>query len=288
MSTYKTVDDQITRTTELNQLVDVIQEDISGSFTRRAYQVFVTGGVGPGVTSSLYQTVYDQDFTLQTANPIFDATVGLNRQSQAVTASLVREDTSTGKLFFPSSSLMMREKIDIYRQYAANLLGNADSSFFSPISETSTHARIDEAIFLSFKRLFVRDGIKRETFAMRLFTSAAIAYHAQGACKIQNLSRTSISGSDVVTDLGSASSQRRLFGGEVGELVMASNTNNKVGLIFYNAGTVILDAKRVFSASQHISGTIAAMNTNTTAYMGSRAGFTLIGGNALGLSLIHI
>ena len=30
----------------LNQLIDVIQEDISGSATRRKYQVFVTGGIG--------------------------------------------------------------------------------------------------------------------------------------------------------------------------------------------------------------------------------------------------
>jgi len=38
----------------LNQVIDVIQEDISGSATRRKYQTFVTGGIGPGVTSSLY------------------------------------------------------------------------------------------------------------------------------------------------------------------------------------------------------------------------------------------
>ena len=64
------------RRSTLNQLVDVIQEDVSGSATRKKYQVFVTGGVGPGVTSSLFQTVFDQDFSLQTANPIFDMTVG--------------------------------------------------------------------------------------------------------------------------------------------------------------------------------------------------------------------
>ena len=61
----------------LNQLIDVIQEDISGSTTRKKYQVFVTGGVGPGVTSSLFQTIFDQDFSLQTANAVFDMTVGL-------------------------------------------------------------------------------------------------------------------------------------------------------------------------------------------------------------------
>ena len=77
--TFKTITpaDIKPRRSSLNQLVDIIQEDVSGSATRRKYQVFVTGGVGPGVTSSLFQTVYDQDFSLQTANPIFDMTVGL-------------------------------------------------------------------------------------------------------------------------------------------------------------------------------------------------------------------
>ena len=72
------------RRSTLNQLVDIIQEDVSGSATRRTYQVFVTGGVGPGVTSSLFQTVYDQDYTLQTANPIFDLTVGLFESGSTV------------------------------------------------------------------------------------------------------------------------------------------------------------------------------------------------------------
>ena len=96
-----------TRRTSLNQLVDLIQEDISGSATRRKYQVFVTGGIGPGVTSSLYQTVYDQDFTLQTANQLFDLTVGLNPTGGTVTTVKTGEAPNTGKPLFPSSSLMM-------------------------------------------------------------------------------------------------------------------------------------------------------------------------------------
>ena len=65
----------------LNQVIDIIQEDISGSATRRKYQTFVTGGVGPGVTSSLYQTIYDQDFTLQTANPVHQSLQSINQYS---------------------------------------------------------------------------------------------------------------------------------------------------------------------------------------------------------------
>src|SRR5271166_6112474 len=99
----------------LNQLVDVLQQDVSGSVSRRKFQSWITGGIGPGVTSSLFQTVYDSDFTLQTANSIFDMTVGLLPGGTTELTSQTGID-SAGKELFPSSSLMMREKMDVYRQ----------------------------------------------------------------------------------------------------------------------------------------------------------------------------
>ena len=82
MPTFKSISrsDIQTSTSVLTQLVDVIQEDISGSSTRRSYEHFVTGGLGPGVTSSLYQTIYDQDFSLESANEVFDVT-SCNKES---------------------------------------------------------------------------------------------------------------------------------------------------------------------------------------------------------------
>ena len=104
MAIYKEISPDQVKTAKsfLNQLVDVIQEDISGSNTRRKYQVFVTGGVGPGVTSSLFHTVYDQDFSLSTANPIFDMSVGLYESGSTVTDAKTGID-SAGKLLFPSN-----------------------------------------------------------------------------------------------------------------------------------------------------------------------------------------
>ena len=99
----------------LNQLIDIPQEDISGSSTRKTYQHWVTGGVGPGVTSSMFQTVYDQGFTLQTANEVFDLSVGLYFSGSTVQNTKTGDD-SAGKILFPSTSLMMREKIDVYKQ----------------------------------------------------------------------------------------------------------------------------------------------------------------------------
>ena len=243
----------------LNQLVDVIQEDVSGSATRRKYQVFVTGGIGPGVTSSLFQTIYDQDFSLQTANPIFDMTVGLFQSGSTVTDSSTGTD-SAGKLLFPSQSLMMREKVDIYKQYAANLVGDADTSFYAPFGSTTLTDRIDEALFVSYKRLFSRDKIKRETYATRIYRSGA--YAAPGNLPTgSNVDITSTSGSAIFSDIGAASSVRTTFGGEVGDIVNASDTSETVGLIFYDHGTVVFDMSKTFFADQAMSGSISAMST---------------------------
>ena len=273
---YKTLSNQdiSTARSTLNQLVDFIETDVSSSSTRKSYQVFVTGGVGPGVTSSLFQTVYDQDFSLSTANQLFDMTVGLNAVGTTVTN--IQTDTDlAGKRLFPSTSIMMREKINIYRQYAQLLLGDADSSFYAPFADTTTANRIDEALIMNVKRLFVRDGIKRETFAMRFYQTGALDTR-DGGVAYANLNVTSHSGSAIFTDVGAASEKQfSQTGGPVGNLVDASNTSRKVGLIFYNQGVVMLDLKKVISGSQHVSGVISAMSN--ASYLDAAAGQTVIG-----------
>lgn len=270
MATFKGIDAPDVKTTRsvLNQLVDVIQEDISGSATRKSYQQFVTGGVGPGVTSSLYQTVFDQDFTLQTANPLFDMTIGLFEGGDTVASSSLGLDTN-GKRLFPSQSLMMREKIDIYRQYAASLLGDADASFTTPFGSALDTDRVDNAAFVSFKRLFTRDKVKRETFALKMYQSASIAGQGPVALEGQNIATTASGSASIFTDFGSSTNRRRTFGGEVGDLVDSANSAKKVGLVFYDAGTVLLnlggkglttdDRTRAVVADQVMSGAIRGM-----------------------------
>jgi len=260
-------------------LIDVLQEDISGSTSRRKYQVFVTGGIGPGVTSSLFQTVYDQDFTLQTANPIFDITVGLNPTGETVSTSKTGTDAA-GKELFPSSSLMMREKMDIYRQFAQNLLGNANGVFKAPSTSTSTSDQIDAAMFVAFKRLFARDQIKRETFAMKFYQtgsavrrsgtstevlSVPVAAHLNGKT---NLFETSFTGSKIYTDIGAASMKMTEFGGQFGHIVDSSQTSRTVGLMFYDRGIAVFDLAKVVSGSQFMSGAIDAMNSQGTTMLG--------------------
>jgi len=231
----------------LNQLVDIVNDDISGSNTRKQYQVYVTGGVGPGVTSSLFQTTFDQDFTLQTANPVFDMTFGFFSASNIVTNLNPTIDLN-GKYIFPSQSLMMREKMDIYRLFAQNLLGSADKSF----EYTSTTNKIDNALFISFKRLFARDQIKRETFAIKLSPSAAYAKY--------NLEVNSTGPPKILSDIGSTANIGYSFGGQVSSIVDSSNTSNELGLLYIDKGIAVLDIDKVFDQVTKISGTIKAMS----------------------------
>ena len=271
MATFKTItsDDIKTTTSVLNQLVDFVEEDISGSNTRKKYQVFVTSSADNAVTSSLFHTVYDQNYTLQTANELFDMTMGLYFDSATVTGSQgTTTQDSNGKLLFPSQSLMMREKINIYKQHAQLLLGNAESRFTAPFTQATAAANnnIDEALFINFKRLFVRDGIKRETFAIKMFQSSSNG-HSTDSNPI-NLSVTSTnpaSSSAIFTDVGSSTSvERSPTGGDVGNIVNAANTNETVGLMFYQQGIAIFDMKKVFDKNQVMTGSINSVGSTST------------------------
>ena len=294
----------------LNQVIDIIQEDISGSATRRKYQTFVTGGIGPGVTSSLYQTIYDQDFTLQTANPVLDVTVGLFHSDDGTTRrkNLVTSGTgyslssTTGQLLFdPLSSMMMREKVNIYRQYANYLLGDPDAAFildaesypsssgkvgFNVATDTTV---IDAALFVNVKRLFSRDGIRKETFAIRLYENAPkwettkdptdenggtpYVYHYNEDGTLTNNSNFSAAkvnlgldtvdssafGVRIIADLGAAQNfKSENAAGDVGLLRLAEDSNIVVGLLFYQAGIAVLNlgGSSILDNLTHETGTV--------------------------------
>lgn len=239
----------------LNQLVDILGMDISSSSTRKQYQVFVTGGLGPGVTSSLFQTVFDQDFTLQTANAVFDITYGFHTGSQVVTSLNPIIDIN-GKYLFPNTSLMMREKMDIYRLFAQQLLGDQKAIFVA--QSGSTAIEIKEALFIAFKRLFARDQIKRETFALRLLPTAALVTNTSSL----NINRPG-SGSLIVTDINSSTNKFFTFGGQVSTVVNSADVSSPLGLLFLDKGVLVLDLSRSFDQARLITGSIASVATGS-------------------------
>lgn len=283
MATQKQLLSSDKKTTKsfLNQLIDVLQDDIKAASSRRKYQVFVTGGIGPGVTSSLFQTVYDQDFTLQTANAVFDVTFGIappDISTNGIASQASSGPDTTGKYLYPSSTLMMREKTDIYSQFSQTLLGDRKIMFSIP-EGTSSSKNIDAALFVAFKRLFSRDQIKRETFAMRFFQTASYVNtdtlnpnrdvpptnDSQG---IPNIFEPSNLGEHIYTDIGSSDERLSSTGGSYGYIVDASSTTRKVGLVWYERGIAVLDIEKITSGSQFISGTISGMTPLGTQVLG--------------------
>jgi hypothetical protein len=126
-------------------------------------------------------------------------------------------------------------------------------------------------LFVSFKRLFVRDGIKRETFAVKMFQSSS-------GDVLDNLNVNSTvnppSGSAIFTDVGSSTSvERSSTGGDVGNIVNASNTAENVGLMFYQQGIAVFDMKKVFWANQHMSGSVTSVGTLATTPLENEALF---------------
>jgi len=270
MPTYKPISrsDIQTSTSVLTQLVDVIQEDISGSTTRRSYEHFVTGGLGPGVTSSLYQTIYDQDFSLESANEVLDITVGVRPGSTTITDTSTGTDAS-GKLLFPSTILMGREKVNIYKQMAQTLLGSQDYVFDAPfgsLTSTSGNDTIDHAFFMCFKRLFTRDGMKRQSFALQLNQSAS--FDGSPAVRAElgnanNTNQTSENGAAVFTDIGVSTTYNQSPFSRVGSLARSTDTSQVVGTIFYDQGVVVLDLDKVMSGSEFASGSFDSVAHST-------------------------
>lgn len=264
MATFKelTANDFKTTRSFLDSIVDVIQNDVSSSDSRKQYQHFVTGGVGPGVTSSLWQTVYDQDFSLETANPVLDMTVGLYASSSIVNSTKLGVDAN-GKALFPSQSLMMREKIFLYQQFAQKLLGDSTAQFTSPNGSSNADDNIEAALFIPFKRLFSRDQIKRETFVMGFFKSGS-DLEAGAGINLDVDGGDDPSAFQVFTDIGAASNKEVSFGGQVSDVVDASDVNRGVGLLYNDAGVLVLDIEKILDGSQIMSGAIDAMKSGIT------------------------
>lgn len=275
--------DKKTEKSRLNQLIDIIASDLYGTVNRRKYPSYVTGLSTP-ITSSLFQTVYDQDSTYQSSNAMLDITFGLFANitnvngvdtvtGSARVTSLNPTIDSNGKLIFSSdTSLMMREKISIYKQYAQALLGNANSSFFAPFEDTTSSNRIDEAIFINVKRLFKRDNLYKGSFGIKLFDSLVPYASAPNTTTVQTSSwNKSLTGNlftasndstpTMIIDKDGSNNFRISYAGEVGSLWSTTNSGSSYssspcGLIFYDAGVVVLDTKKIFNMTEEITGVI--------------------------------
>jgi len=295
---YITIDQSNISTSKssVQQLVDIVQIDIasSGSNTRKSYEVFTSGSSNTAsITSSLFQTVYDQDFSLGTSNPLFDISVGSLLEKNTDGSFIINglssanndvSQDSGGKLKgFGDTSAMMREKVSIYKQFAQNLLGDSEASFFLPHSATSEdqltsspdnsltrNKKIRGAVFICFRRLFTRDNIYKGSFGLRIQKSAKKLYSDINSNRTTGTAITNINVEVPTTEtafsvVDDSTSKTNLTVSPVsGEIATLKQGSTNVGVIFYDSGIIVLDVERIFDPEQVIRGLISSTRSGTS------------------------
>ena len=276
-------EDKVNKKSQIRQLVDILAVDIAGkdssnvdTKTRKKYEVFVTGSTN-AVKSGLFQTVFDQDNTLQTSNEMLDLAIGsyaqynagtsstdptyhikfANHGSAPVTAITASVDASNKPIFY-SDTLMMREKINVYKQYAQVLLGDGNTYFTAPFDDDVTNddaTRINHALFINVKRLFTRDSLDKEKFSMKIALDAGTVAGQEVAINTSDTPTLKL-----ISDSGAKSSLTVTpQGASVGTIV--DDSGAAVGIIFYEHGIIVLNAEKVFNPAQDITGVISSVSS---------------------------
>ena len=169
-----------------------------------------------------FQAVYDYPYLSSSANHIFDLAIGYP-------SSMSGSGGAGG-------TVAQNRKMNMYNQMAQTLMGFSTSSQVIPFDRDgtlTTGEKINEAFFINFARLLSKDEIKKQSFSLQLLSGGTM---------------TSPSELCTITDAGARESYRtNAAAGEYGILYTgsapaadAAAVGSGVGLVFYQAGVVVL------------------------------------------------
>ena len=166
-------------------------------------------------THGMFQSVYDYPYLSSSANHILDLTVGFSAGS-----------TLSGSV----SSVQESKKLNMYNQFAQVLLGYTGSN--NAVREFELDLNLDgsgkasAAFFINFSRLITKDQIKKGSFSMIIGTGSwALPFGPQTAT-LTDASASETGGTN------------NTIGGDYG--LLYDGTNTARGLVFYQAGIVVL------------------------------------------------
>lgn len=152
-----TQDDFTATTTMLNERIPLTGTLVSGS---AKYGVSSGRAINIKTFShNMFQSVYDYPYLSSSANHIFDITAGFSAFGTGSVSGSATVDTS--------------KKVNVYNQMAQVLVGydvsgnvrrfDPDGNFAGPDT-----AKMENAIFLNFSRLLVKDEIKKGSFSLSI------------------------------------------------------------------------------------------------------------------------
>ncbi len=216
-------DDFVPLTTAVNETVSVTGSIIATLANVKYFKNIASGSAAFDL-GGYWETMYDASPTASLSSPLIDISFGIATGSAYNVAA-----TTTSS---------QGDKVKVYRQWAAVLLGNPDSTF--TINSTARK----EAIFISFKRNLVKDEIKKGTVGLTINSTAPAQYTA--------------------SDAGAAVNFQQSLGGDYAPLKY-NGTGSEVGQVWYNAGVIVLHPDSTWGAVAVWSASMAKTLINMQA-----------------------
>lgn len=191
-------------------------------------------------THGMFQTVYDYPYLSSSANHIFDITAGL----------------STNSTNYATTTNQYKKKKNVYNQMSQILVGydvNGNVLEFDADGNIlAGGAKLRDTFIMPFSRLLVKDEIKKETFSMTLGISSSVNHAGEVFANKITISDIGAKNSYFVNSpageygilYATASTEAPAFTGQLltrtGMTTISSNGYHAVGLIYYQAGIVVL------------------------------------------------
>jgi len=242
---------------------------ITGTIASGTYGTLTTANYAPGTherniktySHGMFVSVYDYPHLSSSANHLFDISSGVSPYiSQNAAGDFYGAYTSANEYVdhIRTNGVQVDKKVNMYSQMAQVLVGpdiSGSTRLFDRDGNFSTlEDKIIDPIFIAFSRLLVKDEIKKGSFILKLGVNGS---DGDAAAKLASFEKP---GQKTVTiaDTGAANNYRvNSPAGEFGVLVATGDVQTgkapgnesppKVGLIYYQAGVVVLDGSRIFN-----------------------------------------
>lgn len=189
----------------------------------------------------MFQSVFDYPYLSSSANHIYDLTVGYSSGS------------SLSATLGTNNQVMQKKKINIYNEMAQVLVGLDQTGAIRDFDEDGNLAaggtKLKECIFINFTRLLAKDEIKKGSFSITLGTGSYSSPFYDSTDGYKTMITISDSGKENDYRVNSPA-------GEYAILSCSSGSNPEFtqnpacGLIFYQAGIVVLSSSIFTSGSQ--------------------------------------
>lgn len=265
-----TESDRTSSRTLLHEAIPITGTLVSGTYDTNTHSDSVVRGKNIKTFShGMFQSVYDYPHASSSANHIFDVTVGIAPYipSGSNSVGFQGKYTSADQLYnlvVTGSGLgVANKKRAIYNQMAQVLVGYDTSGSIKLFDSDGNFSTIQDKIldptFINFSRLLTKDEIKKGSFSMDIgvHTTSTTA-HGTGSGHILNIADTGADTNYKVNspagEYGILKASNKTGAHAVLDSARVAISGSSVGLIYYQAGIVVLDSSKIFRVSTQPDG----------------------------------